>query len=187
MRDVLKFDEVDMKLACTAGGLNMLTVIPQYELVKFGIPFLCNIYEFGVDDKKKKKWDASWVYFEMQWLPFLDSWNVCRMDGNLKNRTNNVIDSYNCWMNSLFLKKPSLVEFVYILKQESIAWAEKLDDDVRINLINPPEYQGVILNGIQDDYQLFKEDMVANIGHIAIVNGDENIKGKGKKTMKATN
>ena len=54
MRDVLKFDEVDMTLACSAGGLDMLTVIPQDEVVQFGIPFLRKFYEFGVDDEKKK-------------------------------------------------------------------------------------------------------------------------------------
>ncbi len=64
----------------------------------------------------------------------MDSWNVYGVDGNLKrlrNRTNNAIESYNCRMNSLLLKKPSLVEFVQILKQETIAQAEKLDN-VRI-------------------------------------------------------
>ncbi len=54
MRDVLKFDEVDIILACSAGGLDMLTVIPQDEVVQFGIPCLCKFYEFGVDDAKKK-------------------------------------------------------------------------------------------------------------------------------------
>ncbi len=73
MRDVLKFDEVDMTLACSARGLDMLTVIPQDEVVQFGIPFLCKFYEFGVDTEKKKKWDALWAYFETWWL---ESWTA---------------------------------------------------------------------------------------------------------------
>ncbi len=39
MRDMLKFDEVDMTLACTTRVLDMM----------------CNLYEFGGDHKKKKK------------------------------------------------------------------------------------------------------------------------------------
>ncbi len=66
MRDVLKFDEVVMTLACSARGLDMLTLIPQDEVVQFGIPFLRKFYDFCVDNEKKKKWDAFWAYFETQ-------------------------------------------------------------------------------------------------------------------------
>ncbi len=38
-----------------------------------------------------------------------------------------------------------------------------------MNCIIPPEYKVVILNEIPDDYPLFMKDMVAKMGHIAIV------------------
>ncbi len=40
---------------------------------------------------------------------------------------------------------------------------------MRMNCTVPPEYKGVILNEIPDDYPLFKESMGTKMGHIAIV------------------
>ncbi len=60
-----------------------------------------------------------------------------------------------------------------------------------MNHILPPEYKGVILNKIPEDYPLFNQDMIAKRGYIAINtstygSGDENTKGKGNKTRMPT-
>ncbi len=51
---LLNFEGVDITLACTASNVDMLTVIPQDEVILFGIPFLHNFYESGANEEKSR-------------------------------------------------------------------------------------------------------------------------------------
>ena len=93
-----KFDKKEIKYALSLGVLDLLTVIPQDEVVIKGIPFVRSLIEDGVSDVELSKWEKFWKYFDKQWIPLLDKWNICDEDGdiiNVINRTNNGVESYN--------------------------------------------------------------------------------------------
>jgi hypothetical protein len=121
----------EITLAMKIGVLDLLCIIPQDEIREFGIPYVRSIIEKYLSRADIVKWDTFWgTYFEGQWMPILDSWNICTQDGTYKkflNRTNNGLESYNKRFNGLFPKhNPSLIEFVDIVEKESrstlISW-----------------------------------------------------------------
>eukprot|EP00957_Ditylum_brightwellii_P066308 5033356-Ditylum_brightwellii.AAC.1 len=86
---------------------------PQCDVVTKGIPFMCSLIEDGVSDVELLKWEKFWNYFDKQWIPLIDKWNICDEDGdiaNVINWTNNGVESYNRRFNGLFLarSRPSM-------------------------------------------------------------------------------
>ena len=116
-----------MTIAMKIGSLDLLSVIPQDEVVKYGIPYLRSVLEAGKEQLTLALWDKFLVYFDKTWMLIIESWNICI--GNDKyiemvNHTNNSLERYNWKFNGLFPKRPSLIEFVQILEVESCAQAD---------------------------------------------------------------
>jgi hypothetical protein len=88
----------------------------------------------------------------------LDSWNICDADGDIKfvNRTNNALERYNRHFNDLFPKKPSLIEFVQILEEESRKQAAELED-IRKSCRGKPTYQERTIPAIPAAYFAFRD------------------------------
>ena len=67
-------------------------------------------------------------------MPILWRWNISQMEGqdgiffDVVNRTNNGLERYNRHFNGLFNKKPSLLEFVQIVEEESHFQVQKNTD-----------------------------------------------------------
>jgi hypothetical protein len=106
----------EITLAMKIGVLDLLCIIPQDEIREFGIPYVRSIIEKYLSRADIEKWDTFWgTYFEGQWMPILDSWNICTQAGTYKkfmNRTNNGLERYIKHFNGLFPKhNPSLIEF----------------------------------------------------------------------------
>ena len=138
------------------GVLDMLCIIPRSEIEKYGIPFLQAFLQEGANGNTIEKWDAFWVYFSRQWLPIVESWNICGENDEIlecRNRTNNAVECYNRRFNDLFPAKPSLLTFVKVLETESRAQATRLDEirsgkrrpNVHKDLTIPKEHAGYTL------------------------------------------
>ena len=102
----------------------ILCIIPWDEIVKYGILYVRAKVESGQSAETITKWNKFWEYFNHQWLKVVpvSSWNICEKDGeyvDFANRTNNALERYNRQFNSLFPKKPSLIEFVQVVENES--------------------------------------------------------------------
>lgn len=108
----LWMDEGSATTAMKIGLLDLLSVIPQEEVIEYGIPFLHSLLEAGKEQKTVALWDKFWAYFHKTWIPILKSWNICIGGEYIKlvNRTNNGLEQYNRKFNGLFRKKPSLIE-----------------------------------------------------------------------------
>jgi hypothetical protein len=156
----LAFLAEEITLAMKIGVLDLLCIIPQDEIREFGIPYVRSIIEKYLSRADIVKWDTFWgTYFEGQWMPILDSWNICTQDGTYKkflNRTNNGLESYNKRFNGLFPKhNPSLIEFVEIVEKESRYYADKLDD-IRKGREEQPTYQEKTIPLVPQEYLDFK-------------------------------
>jgi len=156
----LAFLAEEITLAMKIGVLDLLCIIPQDEIREFGIPYVRSIIEKYLSRADIEKWDTFWgTYFEGQWMPILDSWNICTQAGTYKkfmNRTNNGLESYNKRFNGLFPKhNPSLIEFVEIVEKESRYYADKLDD-IRKGREEQPTYQEKTIPLVPQEYLDFK-------------------------------
>ena len=104
--------------------------------VRYGIPYLRSILEKDASKRDLEKWQTFWTYFLRQWLPILVRWNILQMESmdgtsyDLVNRTNNGLERYNRHFNGLFNKKPSLLEFVQIVEEES-HFQDQKNTDIR--------------------------------------------------------
>ena len=97
-----------------------------------------------------ERWNIFWEYFNRQWIPILDSWNICDDDGKYKelmNHTNNGLKRYNKRFVGLFEKKPSLLEFFEVVEAESRYQAQFLED-IRIGRIEQPTYKRVTIPAV---------------------------------------
>jgi len=144
--------------------LDLLCIIPQDEIREFGIPYVRSIIEEDLSAADIAKWDTFWgTYFKKQWMPILDSWNICNQDGSYKkfmNRTNNGLESYNKRFNGLFPKhKPSLIEFVEIVEKESRYYADKLDA-IRRGREDKPTYQEKTIPLVPQEYLDFRANQL---------------------------
>ena len=123
-----------MTNAMQFGMLDLLCILPHAEVEEYGIPYLRSILEKDASKKDIDKWQAFWDYFLRQWMPILWRWNICEMEGpdgtffDYVNRTNYGLERYNRHFNSLFNKRPSLLEFVQIVERESRFQDQKLND-----------------------------------------------------------
>ena len=118
----LGFVSEEIVFSVCVGVFDMLCIIPQDEVEEYGIPYVCSIIEEDLDDMEIERWNIFWEYFNRQWIPILDSWNICDYDGKYKelmNRTNNGLESYNKRFNGFFEKKPSLLECFEVVEAES--------------------------------------------------------------------
>lgn len=142
------------------GGLDLLCILPQAEVATYGIPYLEQMYNFNASEECVPKWGKFWTYFKKQWMPILKSWNICVGNyGDIKevvNQTNNGLESYNCKINELFPKKPSLIEFVEIMEQESRKKTGILDD-YRSGKKKEREMLSQTIPTIDDSYYDFKK------------------------------
>lgn len=153
-----------VKDAMKIGCLDILCIIPRDEVAKYGIPYLRWTLEKDQLDNVKQGWNVFWQYFEKQWMPILNDWNICGEDGwyiSMVNHTNNGIESYNNTINSLFKKKPSLIKFVQVLEEESRNQAFKWIGIATGNLADPSKAQkDSTIPSIPDMYTKFKEKLI---------------------------
>ena len=123
--------------AMQIGMLDLLCIIPIGEVEEYGIPYLRSILEKDASKRDLEKWQTFWTYFLRQWLPILVRWNISQMESmdgtsyDLVNRTNNGLERYNRHFNGLFNKKPSLLEFVQIVEEES-HFQDKKKTDINV-------------------------------------------------------
>jgi len=102
----------------------------------YGILYLRSILEKDASKRDLEKWQTFWTYFLRQWLPILVRWNISHMESmdgtsyDLVNHTNNGLEQYNRHFNGLFNKKPSLLEFVQIVEEES-RFQDQKNTDIR--------------------------------------------------------
>jgi hypothetical protein len=117
--------------AMEVGGLDLLFVLPHHEVLEFGIPFVCMMIEHDLAPWELEGMEIFWgKYFVKQWIPIVSAWNVRKDDGtiiDMVNRTNNALEGYNHWFNGIFLKQPTVIEFVQLVEKESRYQAQKLD------------------------------------------------------------
>ena len=156
----LAFLAEEIAFAMKVGVLDLLCIIPQDEIREFGIPFVRSIIEEDLSAVDVAKWDTFWLYFESQWMPIMDSWNICDQNGSYKkfmNRTNNGLESYNKRFNGLFPKhNPSLLEFVEIVEEESRYYKNKMND-IRDFKEARPSHKKPTIPDIPDAYKIYKE------------------------------
>jgi hypothetical protein len=147
------------------GVFDLLTVLPHDEVEEYGIAYVRSIME--PDDQSPadlQKWDDFWNYYSRQWSSNLESWNICGKDGNYKNfvnRTNNGLESYNDRFNNLFPGKhrPSLIDFVVKVEEESRRQAAELDD-IRKGRRAKPTYQKKTIPSIPPIYWAYRQRMM---------------------------
>jgi hypothetical protein len=97
------------------------------EVLKYGIPFVRSFIEHvdnePILEEKLVIWEKFWHYFiHKQWIPILNSWNICKENGvciKMINRTNNAVESYNGRFNRKFSKQPNIIKFNQIVMEES--------------------------------------------------------------------
>ena len=143
------------------GNLDLLCVIPREEVGTKGIRFLRKKLEKGkqkLSKKEREGYDTFWKYFEKQWLPIVEKWNICEKDGDyfdMVNRTNNGLESYNRHVNQLFPTRPTLIAFVQVIEGESRHQAQILSD-IRTGKIAEPSRKHVqTIPAIPDEYDRF--------------------------------
>ena len=62
-----------------------------------------------------EKWDFFWANFERQWIPIVDTWNICHESIDqikLNNRTNNGLERFNRELNAAFPPHPNMLNFI---------------------------------------------------------------------------
>ena len=139
-----------VKDAMKIGCLDILCIIPRDEVAKYGIPYLRWTLEKDQPDDVKERWNVFWKYFEKQWMPILNDWNICGEDGQ-----------YISTINKLFQKKPSLIEFVQKLEEESVKQAKKWIGIATGKLADPSKARKEsIIPSIPDTYTKFKEKLI---------------------------
>jgi hypothetical protein len=80
--------------AMERGGMDILCIFPQDEIVPFGIPYLGWTLEVGINEWEIKGWDIIWKFFQRQWIPLIPNWNIPMDDGTIQptvNCTNNAL------------------------------------------------------------------------------------------------
>ena len=118
------------------GMLDLLCILPHGQVKEYGILYLRSILEKDATKRDLEKWQTFWTYFLRQWMPILWRWNILENDGpdgttfDVVNRTNNGLERYNRHFNGLFNKKPSLLEFVQIVEEES-RFQDQKNTDIR--------------------------------------------------------
>ena len=111
----------------------------------------------SLDDTEIERWNIFWEYLYRQWVPILDSWNICDEDGKYKEAmklTNNGLRIYNNRFNGLFDKKPSLLEFCEVFEAERRYQAQVLED-IRMGRMYRPTYQGVSIPAVPQAYRVY--------------------------------
>lgn len=157
----LRIDKEQIHQVMKIGNLDLLTVIPTNEIIKYGIPYIrANINE-GDD---VSKWNQFWLYFRKTWMTTFPAnyWNINHAISenlNVVNRTNNALEVYNRIFTSKFKNgRPSLLMFTNICKQESIRYVN-LISDIKKGLARPPPHNLVKYPTLPDNYLHFKTNI----------------------------
>ena len=58
------------------GVLDLLTVIPQNEIVEIGIPFVRSLIEKKLDKRQIEMWDEFWEYFISYWVMVVGAYQL---------------------------------------------------------------------------------------------------------------
>ena len=74
---IIGFSPEEISDAMAVECIDILTIIPQGEVERFGIPFVRAKVEEGLSAGDVSKWDSFWAYFDKTWMPILESWNIC--------------------------------------------------------------------------------------------------------------
>ena len=146
----LKIKKEQMTLAMEIGNIDVMTVIPRYEILTKGMFFVKDIIqaEGDLDDDDIKKWDLFWIYFKSFWCKtpeFIESWNIRDEDDafwELQNRTNNGLEQYNRTLNSKFPSThPQPIVFVKVLEAEAIIQVDRLEGIRRKHIVPYPHLE----------------------------------------------
>ena len=147
----------EIELSISVGVLDILCIIPQDEVEEYVIPYFHSIIEEDLDDTDIERGNLFWEYFDRQWVPILDSWNICDEDGKYKklmNRTNIGLMSYNKQFNGLFENNPSLIEFCEVVEAESHYQAQFLED-IHMGRMDWPTYKRVTIPVVPWAYSVY--------------------------------
>ena len=116
----------------------------------------------SLDDTQIEQWNIFCEYLYRQWVPILDSWNICDEDGKYKEAmklTNNGLGSYNKQFKGLFDKNPSLLEFCEVVEAERRYQAQVLED-ISMGRMDRPTYQGVSIPAVPRAYHVYVVNML---------------------------
>lgn len=152
--------------------MELLTVIPVDEIVPYGIPFIrsCMARKEGEDPVTLGKF---WNYFVDTWMNRYNpkDWNLHSIFNNpaqdaediIINRTNNPLERYNRTMNGAFANAhPSMPQFVTHIRQESNNFVRTLSL-IQRGKEKAPDHIPVPVPVVPDEYQLFKQHIIATV------------------------
>lgn len=127
----LRINKNQIHQAMQCGNLDLLTIIPANEIIKYGIPYIRSKIEEG---DNVPKWNLFWQYFQKTWMTTFPTnyWNINHIISehvNLINRTNNSLEVYNRIFTSKFTNgRPSLLMFANTCKKESTRYVELIEN-----------------------------------------------------------
>lgn len=158
-RTSLTKDEVKILL----GEIDLLTIIDPKEIISKGFPYIFHSCGYSASCKVIQDFLR---YFNRQWMPIVESWNVYdylskmkyREDvETLKNRTNNPVERYNRRLNEIFPEssKPSPIAFIKEMKKEIMFWVLRLEALDQMNATQKNTADAKI-EEVPDDYPNFK-------------------------------
>lgn len=157
----LRIDKEQIHKAMEIGNLDLLTIIPKNEIIKYGIPYIRNNINEG---NNVQKWNQFWMYFTKTWMTIFNTeyWNINHLISEqvqLVNRTNNPLESYNRIFTRKFKNgKPSLLLFANTCKQESIRHVQ-LISHIKKGLVRPPSHNTANYPSIPTNYLRYQANI----------------------------
>lgn len=152
----LRINRQQVHEAMQNGHLDLLTIIPTNEIIKYEIPYIRSKINEG---DNVSKWDKFWIYFKrtlMATYPTHYINHIISEEINIVNRTNNPLEVYNRIFASRFKNgKPSLLMFANTCKQEAIHYVQ-LIADIKQGLAQPPPHNSVTYPTVPQSYLTFK-------------------------------
>jgi hypothetical protein len=141
--------------------LRVLTIIDENEVLTKGVAYVRS----KIDEAEYKAiYDAYWYgYFPNTWITTFEvgKWNVFRhlgrKDDVLVNLTNNPLERFNGILGAKFggTHHPSMEEFVTVIRDVSIEYAERLDS-IRAKKTKKPAPATANIPVLPDDYAAFQ-------------------------------
>eukprot|EP00644_Phytophthora_capsici_P018272 jgi/Phyca11/127414/e_gw1.68.156.1 len=99
--------------------LDVLTILSYEQIDPQGIDYVSSRIKEALKEEdceySDSKWIGFWLYFRRTWIETYppEIWNVCGINRQLVNRTNNPLERYNRELNNEFpTRRPSIRTFV---------------------------------------------------------------------------
>jgi hypothetical protein len=157
------------KLVNKDGLINILSHIPETEIISKGIPFIRHYFDEG---EYTSHFNIFWKYFEKTWMGTYDEWNIYLHIRNKKqgkstlmNRTNNPLERFNRTLKETFIHHgafPSLANFVNNIKELSCTYVTKYENIMNKYMSAPCREEEPHLFIIPKEYESFTGNTASN-------------------------